>query len=1267
MSRDSQSTTTVAKAPDRQMELELALGLGPEDAVLRLEHGSQRQDLQPWLLDVVAVKITCLGHHDEVPRPWDWENVLTSLEPGEELLYVLDHHAADSSSRSGTFDLWLAIRFPPRSDIDAKNLDLREKRARVVISQIHRQAFPGSDVAWMEPGELLEQLAGTTGPEERCIVVTGMPSPRSLDDSARDVDRAAATRNYQSLNDVVEALYDLRCDYRIAFVVQRVSNDVVLEKLELAAGLYDQIHPRVQANASTGASRSTTTGESKSQSKATAHSKGSSTAQGRNESTQKGSSSGGNAGIIFVGANYSRSESSTNGRSWTHTESSTTTSTTTSGTTRTTGESSGQSAGLSVELVDSQLRLADFTLQRTINALHEAHGTGGFRWGAFAFADGHNVDIVGRSLMGVLAGSRTKDHPLVRFEVDGERDRLLSSRTPAMELIAEAAPVLSLPRVCDALLVPEAELPGLRLRRNVFLGRNVEARPDDDGLIELGPDAFSAIGSESPPDSIKVPGGDLFKHVLVAGTTGSGKTTRVVEILNRLDGPDLTVIVFETAKRTYRGRLQRRDRPAPLVYSLGSSISHGSESRFCPLRLNPFFFELGTPLKRHIAVLADALAELMPTEAMIGPLLRRAVEACYVERGWDIEGGMPISDQAPTWPSVADLVVQVRRQAADLNYGAEVNANYRGALEGRAGLFLDATFQDIFGYGGNTPIDELFPPGHDAIIEVEDLPPSDVDVRAFVMTLLLSRLRSVQGSRRGDDVTEVAALTEEPDSPAHRRTHQLGPALSNYFAERVQHPVKHIKELLRRGRVVVDGKVVRSAKHALHTRSRVLVDSDDIDLLAAATAPKGTGVDGRKSRRQVADVKRRWLVVVEEAHNVLDRQFEQRRPSDESNAGRTLLRTVVRLLQEGREMGIGMMVIDQAPTKLARDVIGNTGTKIVLRLEDADEMAEVGRAMGLDEDAWQKLGFLQVGEALVKTSYMDRPAKSAGFSKNSLSAGPADRPPASGGWSPSFTTLAALWRPVLSGASSEPDDAWIESVLAESAGNLHLAVFGGLRTLLMESLGDGGTDAPGLRALLSVSEPAVTSLLSVAKDLWSEVVRAHYGAEMASVAAALCRVLNPSSAWRVEPISADGIVLAAHVLSAAGFGDADGWMWALSQLQAGRNSPRARMALVQLAKDQNSADRTGAIRAVLAMTPAVARHKASDAPPAPSALVMSIITTLNSTLLAEGKEVADKDRAAAESLFSEIEDQLARQVAARWGPVYAQRVDEFTSHMSRFR
>jgi hypothetical protein len=1257
----------------RDVGVELTLGLGPEDAVLRLDQGAHRTDLQPWLLDAVAVKIDCLGHHDEVPRPWDWENVLSLLEPGEELLYVLDHRAAESATKPGAFDLWLAIRFPPRSDIDSGQLQLREKRARVLISQLHRQAFPGSEVSWMDPGELLQRLGAQMGLEDRCVVVTGMPSPRSLNDSDRDVDRGAATRNFQSLNDVVEALFDLGCDYRIAFVVQRVSSAELGIELAKKTALYDRVHPLVERSVREGQNWASQWSENKSFAEAVGESSGQQ--KGTNKGTNLnfggvGTAVGGLVGFALggppgalagaaalgaIGGMFSVSkgsnEGSSTGRSWTHT--------------KTTGSTSGGSQGASLDAtathVSSLLRLADRSLERTIDAMHEATGTGAYRWGAFAFADGQNVNIVGRSLMGVLAGSRTKDHPLVRFEVDGAREALLGSRTPTMELVAEAAPVLALPRVCDALLVPEAELPGLRLRRNVFLGRNVEAKADKDGLIDLGPDAFSAINTEATPASIKVPGGDLFKHILVAGTTGSGKTTRVVEILNRLDNPDLSVVVFETAKRTYRARLQRQGRPAPLVYSLGSSATHPSASRFRPLRMNPLYFELGTSLKRHIAVLGDALAELMPTESMLPSLLRRAVENCYTERGWDIEGGRPVSDLAPAWPTVIDLVAHVRRIADELTYGAEVNANYRGALESRAGLFLDATFQDIFGYDGDTPIDQLIPPGIDAIIEVEDLPPSDVDIRAFVMTLLLSRLRSVQGSRKVASLSETSLNDSVPvvhvEEPA-----PLGAIIRRHYSDGRAYPGA---EALR---VIRDGAVMR----------------DDVPLTDPASmiiAPASLNVAGAKIRverrivshddardRQVVDAPRQWLVVVEEAHNVLDRLFEQRRPSDEANAGRTLLRAVVRLLQEGREMGIGMMVIDQAPTKLARDVIGNTGIKVVLRLEDADEMAEVGRAMGLEEDAWHKLGYLQVGEALIKTSYMDRPAKSAGFRRADLSQGPQPVRPDGEGWSPSFLRLADLWQPLTRGIGAEPQTAWVEQVKAASNGNLRLAVFAGLRTLLYEGRAGGGRgDAPSLRALLAAPAHTDDALLRCARELWSGLVAAHYADQLANVAAAICAALVPTAAWRRAPITSDGVTFAAHALANAGHGAEEDWLWALGQVRPRGVSSRALAALANVVTAPERPDRTAALRTLMALQPAVSKWRGVGAPPKPPALVADIARTLAATLLNDDDPAGPVQRSEADALVADLEVALTRQVASRWGAAYGRQVEEFQSRAARFR
>jgi hypothetical protein len=1125
----------------------------------------------------------------------------------------------------------------------------------------------------MEPHDLLGLLGSSTGPEERCVVVTGMPSPRSLADDDRDIDRESASRNYQSLNDVVEALYDLGCDYRIAFVVQRVGVAELQESLTNKTALYDRIHPLVEVSKKEGENWANQWGENRSFAEAVGESlsKQDGTSKGTNinagplgvaagagigflvggpPGAAVGAALGALAGIVSV--NRGTSSSVTTGRSWTHTA--------TSG--KTESETVGVSRDQTVQHVNSLLRLADGSLNRTISAIHEAYGTGGFRWGTFAFAEGNNVEIVGRSLMGVLAGSRTKDHPLVRFEVHGERDRLLASRTAAMEIVAEAAPILSLPRVCDALLVPEAELPGLRLRRNVFLGRNVDTNGGGSGAVVLGPDAFSAIGAEQAPADIRIPGGDLFKHILVAGTTGSGKTTRVVEVLNRLDRPQLSVVVFETAKRTYRTRLQRRGRPGPLVYSLGSSVTFGASSRFRPLRVNPFYFELGTSLKRHIAVLSDALAELMPTEAMIGPLMRRAVEACYDERGWDIEAGQPRKGGTPFWPTVADFVVQVR--ALHLAYGQEVNANYRGALDSRAGLFLDATFQDIFGYGGNTPIDALFPPGRDAIIEVEDLPPSDVDVRSFVMTLILSRLRAVQGARREE--RQAASPTPEEASLGEPAPRALDQVLRGFFTGKAQRTGKYIKGLLRDGKVRVDGQVVQLGHRLVAFGSQIEVGDVVVDQHRPSAVPAAPVASVAGVERQVLDAPREWLLVVEEAHNVLDRQFEQRRPADESNAGRTLLRSVVRLLQEGREMDIGVMVIDQSPTKLARDVISNTGTKVTMRLEDASEMAEIGQAMGLDEDAWQKLGFLQVGEALVKASYMDRPAKSSRFPNDALTRGPEEGQPSGGARTPSFADLAAMWSPVLVGKGPEPDESWAAALLAQAMGDQHLAVFAGLRTLLMAAAGRPTADAPALRRVLANPAPATGDIVSAAREFWTGVVRSFYGPEFARAATLICCALVPSSAWNVQPMHHDGLAMAATLVAASGFGDADEWTWALTQAQSARGNGRTRGALTALVNLRGGPDRTAIVRTLLCGCDEMQRIRASGNVLAPARLLVSVGNAVATGLALQADAPDSAERDAAEAFIADVAARLAQQVAAALGPVYAAEFEDFLSRMSRF-
>ena len=876
-------------------EDELLLGLAG-DARREIPNQERCLDVNAWLLDCVAFRIACLGHQDRFPQPRDWENLLRMLEPGEELLYVLDY-SAEGDVQGQAFSLWIALRLGQNRVVDRPLLQRRKRRAQALVAQFRRQAFPGSDVSWIRPADIASLLSISTASQPRCVCVSGIPSAVGQAKEHPDIGHTGLgpIGNLRSLNDVAESVVDVGCDFQIAFVVRRENDEELRRTLDDYTKLRDLIHPLVKMSMQ----RSQSHVESRSESEGTSENTEQSKMSGSNVGVGVSASASVQAGVNFgVGSGSASVSGTVSGQaSWS------TNRTTSRGRGRSwnlsRGTSNSREEGVNQEFVQSEFELAENSLKRKIEALHEARGSGAFRWAACVFADQDAADLIAGTIEGVVGGSGSKDHPLTRFEITGTGvTALFKSTLSIIDAVQLATPVLPLSQVCHALLLPEAELPGIRLRRNVFYGRasspsDVSATKGRTSLrsgmaVNLGPDAFYAIDNPESAPQVQIPFDELFRHVLVAGTTGAGKTTRVVEILNEIERKDLSIVVFETAKRTYRNRLKRKGAQGTRVYALGGT--EGFAGRAIPFRINPFYFELGTSLRRHIAVLSDALSELMPSEAMIGPYLRQAVEAAYTERGWDIARGVPIGgDGEPAvWPTVVDFVAHVREVAGSLRYGPEVSANYLGALEGRASLFFDATFEDIFSHRGNVPIDRLFPPGHDAIIEVDHLPPSEVDIRAFVITLLLARLRSVQSTRvdavRRFDAMEQADMAEAP---------------------------------------------------------------------------------------------RDWIFVIEEAHNILERGFEERRPQTESNAGRTLVRSVDRLLQEGRELGIGLFVVDQSPCRLARSVISNTNTKIIMRLEDGAEMAEMGRAIGLEEEDWRKLGYLQVGEAIVKASYMDAPIKMA--------------------------------------------------------------------------------------------------------------------------------------------------------------------------------------------------------------------------------------------------------------------------------------------------
>lgn len=865
--------------------------------------------LLPGCADLQAASIQRIGFRGKFPHTSEWENLLAMLEPGQELLWIITKQPQDG------FSFHLALKGDGRPQAQPSKTAERRSVFRSMLGQFAKRSFPESLAEECEEKETIGLIEGIIQHSNGEVVVTsGQPSPSILEDSREFPEVNDNATPDASLNDIVEPFADEDA-FSVVFTVGRASPDVANAQLAGMSELKSAISPflKIQEGQNTSFSEGKTKGHqtsrSESLSQTEARNKIASMLQGLfgsnahalndsgplNQSDTSDSRhwivpalprraaagfwniithnplsrwAGGRAKWVGGSAEaypVKKAFKKTINRNAPVTKQNSKTETVTDSTT----ETRQQGTSSTTTRVNAMLELIDQKLQDTIRSLKKAAGTGAFFMGAEVFSPKTDLSLrIARSIAGSLAGARTHIRPFqtVVYRGPGFSDHLV--KDCRLEEIYPSITVQSRHIAALFLPVPEADLPGLKTKRNVFYGKPNPSEQADKAVIGketiwLGDLAHLTSGFKSRSSVLRgsaefrIPAVDLTSHILIAGTTGSGKTQRAAAFLNKLPRNRFQVVVIESAKKTYRNLLRRGNSPNRIL-ALGAN---GSSA----LRINPFYFEQGTSLKRHISIFSDALADLLPVEALIGPKLREAIQSCYTRYEWDVETGKFRGVGLPSYPTMVDLHMEVIAIVKALKYGPELNSNYEGALLGRTRLFFDELYQDIFGWGGSRSLTEMFG-DDDIILEMDALPPSEAKMPSFVLSLLLERMRSWQQAAKDE---------------------------------------------------------------------------------------------GNNSKRDL-------IIVIEEAHNLLEKGLEKQQSGREMGSGGFLLKQIVRLLQEGREAGMGIVVVDQSPASLADAVIRNTNTKIILRIADSEEAERIGSTLGLTKEECRDLHDLEDGEAVVK-------------------------------------------------------------------------------------------------------------------------------------------------------------------------------------------------------------------------------------------------------------------------------------------------------------
>ena len=399
-------------------------------------------------------------------------------------------------------------------------------------------------------------------------------------------------------------------------------------------------------------------------------------------------------------------------------------------------------------LKQSAIDESDRTVRRYIELLeaklqqHE-HGRSSGMWRANAYflSDSPETLQLARGLLGMAFGGVESTPEPIRC----------CACSPDGDSNLEIEP-LSTPDVAVLVCPPWTEHPGYGVVEHARYGVDLDGHCPKHAF-KLG---RVVDGGKMTPNWCWIEPGELTKHVLVAGVTGSGKTNTCVQLLSKASENGVPCLVIESAKSEYRALLPSVGFAQLAVFTLGNET-------VAPFRLNPFEVPSRTLVQTHIDYIKSLFSAAFVLYPPMPYVLERSIQEIYEECGWDVADnknrrGAGGSSSFPTLSDLAARIpVVVDRMGYDQRMTMDVKAGLLARIDqlrfgGGKGLMLDTRT--------SVPDSVLFE-GH-CLLELKSLV-SD-DEKAFLIGLVLVRLYEHCEARESRDGLRHLTLIEE----AHR-------------------------------------------------------------------------------------------------------------------------------------------------------------------------------------------------------------------------------------------------------------------------------------------------------------------------------------------------------------------------------------------------------------------------------------------------------------------------------------------------------------------
>lgn len=240
----------------------------------------------------------------------------------------------------------------------------------------------------------------------------------------------------------------------------------------------------------------------------------------------------------------------------------------------------------------------------------------------------------------------------------------------------------------------------------------------------------------------------LNMHTFITGSTGSGKSNTVYQMLAELHQDKIPFLVVEPAKGEYKDVFGNW--PDVNVYSTNPNVAE-------LVNINPFMFPQSIHLLEHVDGLVEIFSVCWPMYDAMSAFFKDAILKSYESVGWDL-GSSTFEGNTLQYPDFGTLCEQLAELIEHSDYADEVKSNYRGALITRVRSLTVGLNKFIF-TAEQTPYSKLF--DENCILDISRV--KSTETKALIMGLMvyiLNEYRVDQKSGNNKGLEHVTVLEE---------------------------------------------------------------------------------------------------------------------------------------------------------------------------------------------------------------------------------------------------------------------------------------------------------------------------------------------------------------------------------------------------------------------------------------------------------------------------------------------------------------------------